>query len=169
LDRDDFAGIYDAHYPRIFRYLLWRLRDRDAAEELAAEVFATALTAFHKGTEPRHVGSWLVGIADHIASRSFRKRRIEGSAAETVLGTEPDPEELVLGRMESAMIWRCMDALSPDHQQVLLLRVVVGLSAREVGDLMEKSEEAVRSLQLRALRELRTLWKEADAGAELRH
>ena len=167
MNREDFAGLYDVQYPRVFRYLLWRLRNRDAAEELAAEVFAVALKALQKGTEPRQVGSWLVGIADHLAARSFRKQRTEDAIIEGDLATEQDPEELVLGRVESDMIWRCVDALSPEHQQVLLLRVVAGLSAREVGGLTGKTEEAVRSLQLRALQALRALWKEADAGAKL--
>ncbi len=168
MNREDFAGLYDVQYPRVFRYLLWRLRKRDAAEEIAAEVFATALTTLQKGTEPRQIGSWLIGIADHLATRSFRKRRTEDAVVEAGLAAEQDPEELVLGRIESAMIWRCVDALSPEHQQVLLLRVIAGLSAREVGGLMGKTEEAVRSLQLRALQALRALWKEADEGAKLR-
>jgi RNA polymerase sigma-70 factor, ECF subfamily len=168
MNREDFAGLYDVHYPRVFRYLLWRLRKRDAAEEIAAEVFATALTTLQKGTEPRQIGSWLIGIADHLATRSFRKRRTEDAVVEAGLAAEQDPEELVLGRIESGMIWRCVDALNPEHQQVLLLRVIAGLSAREVGGLMGKTEEAVRSLQLRALQALRALWKEADEGAKLR-
>jgi RNA polymerase sigma-70 factor (ECF subfamily) len=168
VNREDFAGLYDVQYPRVFRYLLWRLRKRDAAEEIAAEVFATALTSLQKGTEPRQVGSWLIGIADHLATRSFRTRRTEDISGEAGLATEQDPEELVLGRLESDMIWRCVDALSPEHRQVILLRVVTGLSAREVGELMGKTEEAVRSLQLRALQAFRALWKEADEGAKLR-
>ncbi len=82
---------------------------------------------------------------------------------------EQDPEELVLGRLESAAIWGCVDALSPEHRQVLLLRIIAGLRAREVGELTGKTEEAVRSLQLRALKALRVLWKEAGTGAGLRN
>jgi RNA polymerase sigma-70 factor (ECF subfamily) len=169
VNREDFGRHYDAHYPRVFRYLLWRLRDKDAAEELAAEVFATALAAFQKGTEPRQVRSWLVGIADHLAARSWSKQQAGGAITDSCLATEQDPEELVLGRLESAMIWRCVDALSAEHQQILLLRIVAGLSARDVGELMGKTEEAVRSQQLRALQTLRALWKEEEAGAKSRN
>jgi len=138
------------------------LRDRYAAEELAAEVFATALAAFQKGTEPRQVGSWLVGIADHMASRFWRHKRVEGAVVEAGPVVEEDPEELALGRLEGEVLWKCMDALSPEHRKVLLLRIVAGLSAREVGEIMEKTEEAIRSLQFRALAALRQLWKEAE-------
>ncbi|HKV43509.1 MAG TPA: sigma-70 family RNA polymerase sigma factor [bacterium] len=168
MNREDFAGLYDAQYPRVFRYLLWRLRNRDAAEEMAAEVFATALAALQKGTTPRHVGSWLVGIADHVALRSWRRQRTERAVLPESLGTAQDPEELMLARLERDEIWRCVDALSPEHQQVILLRIVAGLSAREVGGLTGKTEEAVRSLQLRALHAFRVRWREAQANAGLR-
>jgi RNA polymerase sigma-70 factor (ECF subfamily) len=157
-----FADLYDVHYPRVFRYLVGRLHSAQIAEELAAEVFAVALSALHKGTQPRQVGSWLFGIADHLASRYWRRHRVEESVAEPEAAEEQDPEEIALGRMESAKLWDCMNELTAEHRQVLLLRIVAGLSAREVGEVMERTEEAVRSLQFRALATLRQLWKEAS-------
>ena len=146
----------------MFRYLLGRVRDAHVAEEIAAEVFAAALASLRKGTQPRQVGSWLVGIADHLASRYWRQRRVEERPRELQPAEEQDPEELTMGRLEGALLWDCMNALLPEHRRVLLLRVVAGLSAREVGEVMHKTEEAVRSLQLRALTALRRLWKEAS-------
>jgi len=162
--QEDFARIYDAQYPRVFHYLLWRLRDANAAELLAAEVFATALMACEKGAEPRQIGSWLVGIADHLASQAHHgqadQRPVEAHPA-----MEHDPEELALGRLDSEMIWGCVDALSAEHREVLLFRIVAGLSAREVGELTGRTEDAVRTLQLRALLALRSLSREVEARA----
>ena len=162
LNPETFGDLYDTNYPRVFRFLVGRLRSAQVAEELAAEVFAIALAALRKGTQPRQIGSWLVGIADHLAARHWRRRRVEERAAAPAVSEEQDPEELAIGRLESAMLWDCMNALSPEHRQVLLLRVVAGLRAREVGEIMNRTEEAVRSLQLRALTALRALWKEAS-------
>jgi len=162
VDIQTFGDLYDAHYPRVFRYLLGRLRDAHSAEDIAAEVFAVALSSLQKGTQPRQVGSWLVGIADHLASRHWRQRRMEEQVRILQPVEEKDPEELTIGRLDSALLWECMNALSPEHRQVLLLRIVAGLSAREVGEVMNRTEEAVRSLQLRALAALRRLWKEAS-------
>lgn len=168
MNQEDFARVYDAQYPRVFHYLLWRVRNGSAAEVLAAEVFATALTACQKGAEPKQIGSWLIGIADHLASQAQRaqatQRPAEGSAA-----TEHDPEELALGRLDSEMILSCVDALSREHREVLLFRIVAGLSAREVGELIGRTEDAVRSLQLRALLALRALAREAEVRAGRRH
>ncbi|HEV2440800.1 MAG TPA: sigma-70 family RNA polymerase sigma factor [bacterium] len=157
-----FGDLYDTHYPRVFRFLVGRLRSAQIAEELTAEVFAIALAALRKGTQPRQIGSWLIGVADHLASRHWRRRKVEERIPPRSVVEEEDPEELAIGRLESAMLWDCVNALSPEHRQVLLLRVVAGLRAREVGDIMNRTEEAVRSLQLRALSVLRSLWKEAS-------
>jgi RNA polymerase sigma-70 factor (ECF subfamily) len=159
VNAEAFAALYDVQYPRVFRYILGRLRDEHAAEELAAEVFAIALASLRKGTQTRRVGSWLVGIADHLASRYWREKLTAEPPVEAGPVEEADPEELAIGRLESGELWKCVGELRPEHRQVLLLRVVAGLSAREVGEIMNRSEEAVRSLQLRALIMLRRLWK----------
>ena len=162
LDPQAFGDLYDAHYPRVFRFLVGRLRSPQIAEELAAEVFAIALAALHNGTQPRRIGSWLVGVADHLAARHWRRRRVEERTPPPAAVEAQDPEELAIGRLERAALWGCVNALSPEHRQVLLLRVVAGLRAREVGEIMNRTEEAVRSLQLRALSALRSLWREAS-------
>ncbi len=171
MNQEEFARVYDAQYPRVFHYLLWRLRDGNAAELLAAEVFATALMACQKGAEPRQIGSWLVGIADHLASQAPHGGQADQCPVEAppAAGAEHDPEELALGRLDSEMVWGCVDALSAEHREVLLFRVVAGLSAREVGELIGRTEEAVRSLQLRALLALRSLSREAEAHAGRRN
>ena len=161
-EAESFADIYDAHYPRVFRYLLGRTRKPQEAEDLAAEVFAVALESLKRGAAPRSVGSWLVGIADHLASRFFHQRSSQPSPLEGAGAVAQDPEEVALGRLESRILWRCFDGLSPEHQQALLLRIVAGLSAREVGAIMGRTEEAIRVLQFRALNALRRAWMEAD-------
>jgi RNA polymerase sigma factor (sigma-70 family) len=52
---------------------------------------------------------------------------------------------------------RALADLSEERRQVIVLRFVDGLSAREIGDVLDRSEGAVRVLQHRALRELATL------------
>ncbi len=159
-----FARLYDDFYPRVFRYLIGRLHDRRGAEDLAAEVFAVALKALQKGTEPRQTGSWLVGIADHLASQYWRKRQREETPAGSAVVEEADPEAIAVGRIENEELWRCVNALSPEHRQILLLRIVAGLSSREAAEVMGKTEVAVRSLQVRALAALRRQWMEGEPG-----
>ncbi len=165
MDAETFARIYDSHYPRVFRYLLGRIRGRHEAEELTAEVFAAALEGLQRGRQPRHIGNWLVGIADHLASRFWRKRAVERDFdGDTAVIDVRDPEDVTMRQLDTEVLWRCLGALEPEHRQVLLLRIVAELPARQVGIIMGRSEEAVRSLQLRALRALRRHWTEANGS-----
>lgn len=164
MDTGAFVFLYDENYPRVFRYLVGRLRDRRTAEDLAAEVFATALKSLQSGIQPRQIGSWLVGIADHLASQYWRKRQQEERSAGSAVVEEVDPEAIAVGRMAHEELWRCVNALSPEHRQVLLLRIVARLSSREAAEVMGRSEMAVRSLQVRALAALRRQWLEAETG-----
>lgn len=163
---EEFAHIYNAHYPRISRYLLTKVRKMQDSEELAAEVFTTALGAFRRGAEPRHVERWLVGIANRVASRFWSRQKIGETPSEAKLldvEGEENPESLAIMHLENQRLWKCLDTLSPEHRQVLMLRIVAGLSAHKVGEIMGRTEEATRSLQLRALRALRRHWMEVDA------
>ena len=153
MTREDFARVYDDHYPRVFRYLLWRIGDKNAAEQLTGEVFGAALSAFRRGEAPERVGRWLIGIADDLATRSERR--------------EPrDPGDPGPAQLEGAAIWSCMETPDPAHRQVLLLKIIAGLSTRDVAELMGTTEEAVLSLQLRALQSLQESWKEATNGTD---
>jgi len=169
METQAFARIYDAHYPRVFRYLVGRIRKPQDAEELAAEVFTTALESLERGAEPQQVGSWLVGIADHLASRFWRIQVSEPRVYEMDTRAGADPEELAIDRLQGRALRRCLDSLSPDHRRTLLLRIVAGLSAREVAEIMGKTEEAVRGLQYRALNALRKHWTEAERRNGLLH
>ncbi len=165
MNADAFARVYDDYYPRVYRYLIGRLREQRAAEDLAAEVFAIGLKSLLKGTEPRQIGGWLVGIADHLASQYWRKRQREERSAGVGVPEVADPEAIAVGRLEHEELWRCVNALSPEHRQVLLLRIVAGLSSRETAEVMGRTDVAVRSLQVRALAALRRQWMEAELGA----
>jgi RNA polymerase sigma-70 factor, ECF subfamily len=160
VNREDFGRVYDEEYPRVFRFLLWRLGNKQAAEELTGEVFGVALSALQKGDEPARVGRWLVDIADRLASRSLRREQRDRGDLGPAFAVEQGPDEVVMGQFEGAGIWSCMEALAPAHRQVLLLRIVAGLTSRDVADHMGTTEEAVRSLQLLALQALQESWKE---------
>ncbi|WP_425483551.1 sigma-70 family RNA polymerase sigma factor [Flexivirga aerilata] len=69
----------------------------------------------------------------------------------------PGPEDLALSGERSGRVWALLDRLSPQHREILTLRVAVGLSAEETADALQMSAGAVRVAQHRALARLRTL------------
>jgi RNA polymerase sigma-70 factor (ECF subfamily) len=152
-DPSRFADLYEAHFARIYAFVVNRVRDRSVAEDLTAEVFRHALMAIG-GFEWRGVPfvAWLYRIAanevaDH-AAKSARETR-----ARTCEEPSRDETELIEHR---AMLFGLVDKLPPDQRHVIFMRFVEGRSVREIAATLGRSEGAVKQLQWRALETLRT-------------
>jgi RNA polymerase sigma-70 factor (ECF subfamily) len=164
LVRDARAGdsaalgqLYDTYRDRVARFATGRLGDAEKAEDVTSETFEAVLRnlgSYRPGTD---VEAWLFTIArrrvaDHFRRR-FRRREVElGEAVQPAVG---GPEEVVVAAEWRAEIAGAFRRLRPDQQEVLALRVLGDLSAAQVGEVLGKSEGAVRVAQHRALRSLR--------------
>jgi RNA polymerase sigma-70 factor (ECF subfamily) len=101
--------------------------------------------------------AWLFTIAHRRVADVFRRRsrRREVALDETVDPAVGGPEEALLAAERRAEVAWAFRRLRADQQEVLALRVLGGLSAAQVGEVLGKSEGAVRVAQHRALRSLR--------------
>jgi RNA polymerase sigma-70 factor (ECF subfamily) len=159
---------------RIFRYALARLGRREEAEDVTQEAclaLASALPGFDP--EAGRLTSFAFGIASNkvLMSQRARGRRPEIPVAELPdeSADQPGPAELVERDDTLRRLLDRLDELPDRHRDVLLLRVVAGLSADEVGDALGVSPANVRVIQHRALGSLRARLAESDSsegGAE---
>jgi RNA polymerase sigma-70 factor, ECF subfamily len=172
-DTHALGRLYDTYRDRVVRFATGRLGDADKAEDVTSETFESMLRnlgSYRPGTD---FEAWLFTIAhrrvaDHFRRRS-RRREVEldvtvhptdrgGRAA--LPGRLPavaGPEEAVLAAERRAEVAGAFRRLRADQQEVLALRVLGGLSAVQVAEVLGKSEGAVRVAQHRALRSLREL------------
>jgi RNA polymerase sigma-70 factor (ECF subfamily) len=151
------AELWRDLHPRLLAY--FRAGEPAAAEDLAADTWldvARSLHRFEGGEQDFRRFAFTIArrrLADH-RRRRFR-RRTEPVASDTLAdrpGTD-DPAASALGRAALGVIGR----LPPEQAEVVLLRVVAGLSADEVGAIVGKSPGAVRVIQHRALKRLAEL------------
>jgi RNA polymerase sigma-70 factor (ECF subfamily) len=159
-DAEAIGRLYWRYSPAIFRYAYYRLGDREAAQDLTAEVFVRVIEAL-----PRYrqrgapFSAWLYRIAGARIADYYRTRRrqpTEELSAE--FGSKiGQPEVETESRMAAEELQRVLQDLSPVHQQVIVLRFVERLSHAEVASILGRSEGAVRVLQYRALDALRRL------------
>ena len=147
-----FAELYESHVDRVYAYIIRRVRDRSAAEDLTSEVFHHALANLHR-FEWRGVAfaAWLFRIAANaMADRWQQDRRETGEA---------DPEDPASGGTEEierrAMLFQLVDHLPADQRRVITERFVEQKSIRVVAQALGRSEGAVKQLQWRALETLR--------------
>ena len=158
-DERALTTLYRRFQPPLLAYL--RSRHPAEAEDLAAETWiaaARSLGRFRGGEE--EFRRWIFTIArrrliDEARRASRRPREAAGrEPGEGVAGAAPDAESEAIGRDATRRALERVAALPPDEAEVVVLRVIAGLSATDVAEITGRTAGHVRVLQHRALRRL---------------
>jgi RNA polymerase sigma-70 factor (ECF subfamily) len=156
-DPSRFAELYEQNFYRVYAYVVRRIGNRHQAEDLTADVFREALAGIRK-FEWRGVpfAAWLLGIASRLVADHWKRSgREAGKPA-------PESEACDPGEIErTAMLFQLVDRLPEAQFRVIHMRFVEQKSIREIAVELDRSEGAVKQLQLRALENLRAAM-EAD-------
>jgi RNA polymerase sigma-70 factor (ECF subfamily) len=157
-----FAELYEANFERVYAYVASRVRNRDEAEDVTADVFHKALAnlpRFEWRGAP--FAAWLYRIASNAiadrASRSAREREIPPPDDPPVHDSELEQVE------RRARLFRLVRSLPKDQHRVIELRFAQEMTIREIAGAMGRTEGAVKQLQFRALETLRARWT-GEAG-----
>ena len=158
VDRAAYGALYRRYLDRVYGYCFYLLGDHHDAEDVTERTFLAALAAIDRyRDEGATFRSWLFRIAHNQLVNALRSRgRRRASSLEEIAepAADGDPAGFVGDDEESRRLRRALEALPDDRRQVIVLRFVDRLSAREIGAVLGRSEGAVRVLQHRALRQL---------------
>ena len=156
-----FGDLYERNFDRVYAYVARRVQDRDAAQDVTADVFHQALANLKK-FEWRGVPfvAWLLRIAANtIADRWEKFAREKGNPAE-----EPHADPVAQREMEEverqAMLAKLVRGLPEIQRRVVYERFVEQRSIREIAHELKKTEGAVKQLQFRAIHALRAQMEE---------
>ncbi len=155
-----FEALYRKYVTRIYSFALYATRDPHLAEDVTEQVFLRALAALPRFRTGGADGTgtfraWLFRIArTTIANEERRIRRRPVAPLELAhdVAAPDDPAAAVEARDEAARAWAAIERLPEDRRRALVLRIVEELSPREIGEILGRSEGAVRVLVHRALR-----------------
>ena len=157
-----FGVLYERYVERIYNYIYYRTGSAKDAEDLTGKVFAKAMSHI-KGY--KHMGlpfsAWLYRIAHNLVANYHRDRaRKQEISLDNVPGAvlpqkTPQPETRLERREEVEGLLATIRDLAPNRQELLILKFVDDLSNKEIGQIMRKSEGAIKSLYHRTLLELR--------------
>ena len=156
-DDDALRLLYLLYADNVYGYVLAIVRDEHDAEDITSEVFAKLPRALTKYSIPTHPGAtpfaaWLLRVSRNAALDHLRAQRSVPRAevyAVTEVAESPGFERLADLRAAFA-------SLPADQRQVMLLRLVAGMSPNEVAEELGRSVDAVHALQHRARRRLRS-------------
>ena len=160
-DAAAFGLLYDRHRLAVFRYLRTRTSSEDHAAELTAVAFERALTAMPR-YRPSGGGflAWLLRIARNAAIDAGRR-----ASAVPIDADVPDerrstaPEEAALAKERRADLEAAIDRLPPVQREAIVLRYAARLTAREIGEVLGKTDQATQKLISRALETIRESYR----------
>ena len=166
-DRRAFDRLYRRYLDRVYSYAFYSLGDHHDAEDATERTFLSALAAldgFHD--EGSTFRAWLFRIAHNAIANTHRSRRRRRTESITDARQQPapgaDPAAVVARADQQREVRVALSRIPPERRQVILLRFVDGLSAREIGAVLDRSEGASRVLLHRALRDLAAELERAD-------
>lgn len=144
--------IFEAHYRTIYAYLRYRLGDPAEAEDIASQVFETAYTRAHTfDYRGAPIQAWLHGIARNLARDVIKKRIRRGPPAALEDAPEPVAEDTAPISGLRHDLAAALSTLTEDQQEVLYHRFILDRSLEDTARLMNRSQDAVKHLQRRAL------------------
>ncbi len=163
-DLAHFAPIYEQYFGRIYRYCVRRVGSVEEAEDLTSVIFTRALVSI-AGYRGGSVAAWLFQIAHNAVVNHLRSRRTHLSIDDAeidLVADHPAPLDNMM-RDETQQALRDLVATLADEQQNLLaLKLVAGLSAAEIGQVIGKNAGAVRVELHRVISKLRARYDELE-------
>lgn len=148
--------IYRNHAKTVYKYLLSQCRSEHLAEELTQETFYQAMKSIHRYDGTCKLSVWLCGIAKHLWYRYLEKHKREILKEDA--GTDgfvASSEDLHLAKEGQVEIVKAIHRLKEPGREVVYLRLFGGLSYREIGEILGKSENWARVTFFRSKEQLK--------------
>ena len=168
-ERELFGELHVRHHERVFRFVAHSIWQREAAEDIAADVWLRAYAACDKFVPQNEnsVLSWLLKIASHRVTDYRRRLKPQISlddADESPLQlTSPGAERQTMQRENVREVRKALSQLKESDRQIIYLAHLNELSSSQIAQILEKnSVSAVTSHLHRAMRHLKTILETND-------
>ena len=146
--------IYREHAQTVYRYLLSRTGDPDLAEELTQETFYLAVKGIGRFDGSCRISTWLIAIAKNALSSWRRKHPATEPLEDSIPGSD-SAESAVSAGDGQIEIMKMIRLLPADTREVMYMRLLGDLSFRQIGEIMQKTENWARVTYFRGREKLK--------------
>ena len=144
-DHGAFGALVDAHGRVVYNVALRMVRNAEDARDISQIVFVKAYEKLGTFDRRSRFFSWIYRIAINEALNLLRSRKRHDPLDESILSTDRTPDRRAEASEEESMVQNAMADLSIEHREVIVLRHFLGLSHREMGELLHLPEKTVKS------------------------
>ncbi len=159
-DKEAFGEIYERYLTKIYNYIYYRTGNQQDAEDLTAKVFYRALSHIENYVDKGvPFQAWLYRIAHNLVANFHRdkgRRKIIPLDDYVVHSLKSDAPDIQAETSEqTGHLMEAIQRLPADRQQLILLKFIEQKSNAEIGEIMDRTEGAIKSLYHRTLLSLR--------------
>lgn len=163
-DSDAFGELYEFYVTPIFRFIYFRVKNKEIAEDLTQTVFLKVYSHLDR-IENNYPRAYLYTVAKNVLTDHWRKKKTDtfDETAEDFqqpADDSPHIDAVIDQKMQAEKIKASLDVLSDEQREVLVLKFIQEFSNKEIAAMLDKNEDAIRQTQCRALKVLRAHLKE---------
>ncbi len=155
-NREAFGKLYLKYVDSVYRYIFFRVyQQKEVAEDLCEMVFFRAwknIQTFE--TNNTSFRPWLYTVARNCVIDYYREKHHE-RLNELIPDQKPSLEQTLIEKSNMNKLYRAINQLTLEQQQVIILTCIEELPFKEVSQLLNKREDAIRALKYRAIKQLR--------------
>ena len=175
-DEQQFLEFYDQYVDKIYRYIFFRVGSEELAKDLTSDAFLKSWQYLNKeqeavnGKQPKgqkqldNPRAFIYQVARNLIADNYRQKdrapiSLEEIADKRIADKTDGPVEQVMLSLEIESVKSALSCLSEDYQEIIIWRYLDELEVKEIAEILEKSEGAVRTLLSRALANLKKVLK----------
>lgn len=154
---EDFALLYDHYADPIYRYIRYRVRDSELAEDLASQTFLRAMEKIRDYAPSRgSFSGWLYRIARNGVIDHYRSHKATESIDEDFeVAGEDDATRMLQQGMAKEQAHKMLATLDDEKRDILIMRIWDGLSYKDIAEITGKTETNCKVIVSRTLAGLR--------------
>lgn len=171
-EKDALADLVRRYQNDIFRFCLHYLKEVEQARELAQETFIRVYAARGRFDASRKFKPWVLCIARNLCLNELKRKKAvpmesleeyASSAREDSGGIMPtaadNPDQELMAAERRQVLMEALDGLAPDAREIVMLRFFEQLQAKEIAEILDSTEGAIRTRLHRILKGLRAKYE----------
>ena len=163
-DRLAMQVLFARHHVRVYRFVLRLVGNQSVAEDLISEVFLDVWRQADRFEGRSAVSTWMLAIARFKALSALRKKpeeELDDEMASAIEDPTDDPEVAMQKKDKSQVLRTCLEALTPEHREIIDLVYYHEKSIEEVAEIVGIPENTVKTRMFYARKKLAELLKAA--------
>lgn len=163
-NQDAFAILYDIYFVPIFRYVYYRVKNKELSEDLTQSIFLKIYKSLHlykdMGIGPK---AFFFKVAKNTLTDYWKKKKdiIVDNDKLIQLQDKENAEKNEINKINTKeSIKKSLEILNEEQKNIIILKFINELSNKEIAEITQKNEAAIRQIQCRALKKLSIFFKD---------